>query len=83
MKRTESAMARSVGEELVILDPSTGKYFGLNAVGALIWDHLANECSRDDLVAAVIADYDVTTDQAGKDVDDLIGQFRDAELIAP
>jgi hypothetical protein len=81
MKRTSSAMARSVGDELVILDPTTGKYFGLNDVGALIWDLLSEDHDRDELVEAVLSGYDVEISVAKTDVDELVEQLRDANLI--
>ena len=76
-------MARTVGDDLVILNPQTGEYYGLNDVGSLIWDRLQNECTREALIAAVVADYDVDPDEASVDVDELIEQLRAAELISP
>jgi predicted Rdx family selenoprotein len=75
-------MARQVGDDLVILDPESGRYFGLNDVGALIWDRLADETSPDDLVDAVVAAYDVGRDQAASDVNDLLVQLAERSLLA-
>jgi len=83
VRRVDTAMARTVGEDLVILNPQTGEYYGLNDVGSLIWDRLENECTRDELVAAVVADYDVEPGEASTDVDELVEQLRAAELISP
>ncbi len=81
MKRSESAMARGVGDELVILDVNSGRYFGLNDVGALIWDLLEHDTTRGDLVDAVLASFDVGRDQAGSDIDDLITELVDRGLV--
>ena len=40
MRRSRTAMARRVGDEMVILDVASGRYFGLNEVGAFVWDRL-------------------------------------------
>ena len=81
MKRSESAMARRVGDELVILDVGSSHYFGLNDVGALIWDRLEQESTRADLVDAVVASYDVDREQAAGDIDDLVDQLVDRGLV--
>jgi len=74
-------MARRVGDELVILDVNSGHYFGLNDVGALIWDHLEHDTTRDDLVDAVLASFDVDRDQATSDIDDLVTELADRGLV--
>jgi hypothetical protein len=74
-------MARRVDDELVILDVKSGRYFSLNDVGALVWDRLERDCTRHDLVDAVIADYEVDHDEASQDVDELIEQLANAGLV--
>jgi len=74
-------MARRVGDELVILDVNSGRYFGLNDVGALIWDLLEHDTTRDDLVDAVLASFDVDRDQAAGDIDDLVTELVDRDLV--
>jgi predicted Rdx family selenoprotein len=83
VRRVDTAMARTVGEDLVILNPQTGEYYGLNVVGSLIWERHDTDCPRDELVAAVVADYDVEPREASTDVDELIEQLHAAELISP
>lgn len=68
-------MARRVEDEIVILDIGSGRYFGLNDVGAIIWDRLEDNCSQDELVDAVVADYDVDREEASRDVGELIDQL--------
>ncbi len=81
MKRSDSAMARRVDDELVILDVSSGRYFGLNDVGAFIWEQLEHDCSSDDLVDAVVAEYSIDPRQASTDVNKLIEQLVDRGLV--
>ena len=52
----KNQVTADVGGELIMLDLSRGEYFGLNAVGAQVWELIAeprpvNEV-RDELVAA-------------------------------
>lgn len=74
-------MARTVGNEVVLLDVESGRYFGLNDVGAAVWNHLADDCSLSDLVEAVVAAFDVEDDQAASDVNALMRDLIDAGLV--
>ncbi len=74
-------MARRVDDELVILDGPSGRYFGLNDVGAFVWDQLEHDCSLDDLLAAVIVEYDIDRQQASRDIDELINQLVEGGLV--
>ncbi len=74
-------MARRVDDELVILDVPSGRYFGLNDVGAFVWDQLEHDCSLDDLLAAVIVEYDIDRQQASRDIDELINQLVEGGLV--
>ena len=74
-------MAREVDGELVILDVPSGQFFGLNDVGMVVWERLEREASHEQLVDAVVAEYDVDRETASADVTDLIDQLVDAGLV--
>jgi hypothetical protein len=81
MKRSDAAMARRVDDDAVILDITSGQFFGINDVGALVWDLLEHDTTRDVLVEAVTAEFDVDSEQAGDDIDALIAQLSNAGLV--
>jgi hypothetical protein len=81
MKRSDAAMARRVDDDAVILDITSGQFFGINDVGALVWDLLEHDTTRDALVNAVTAEFDVDSEQAGDDIDALIAQLSNAGLV--
>ena len=62
---------------------STGAFAGadLNEVGAFIWDCLESDCSREDIVDAIVAAYDVDRIEASTDADELVGQLIDRGLV--
>ena len=74
-------MARTLDDDLVILDVPSGRYFELNDVGALVWEHLDGSTTVEDLIDRVVADYDVDRDTAARDVQDLLGQLIEAGLV--
>ncbi len=53
----------------------------LNETGALLWKTLTDGAEEKDLVAALLAEYDVPEDVAKKDVADFIIKMREANLI--
>ena len=81
MRRSDTAMARRVDDDLVILDIPSGKYFELNDVGALLWERLDGTQSVEDLIDVVLAEYDVDRETASKDVEDLLGELIRSGLV--
>ena len=76
-----SVYARAFGEEVVLLEFGKGEYFGLDAVGADIWRRLE---AGDDLGTAadrIVADYEVSREEALRDIVDLVAQLRNHELL--
>lgn len=53
----------------------------LNGTGKLLWEKLQAGASREDLVTALTAEYDVTADVAGKDVDLFTDNLRSLGIL--
>ena len=75
-------LTQSVHEEIVLLDLESEQYFGLNAVGAIVWQGLAAGDSLGAVHASVVDRYDVTEDQAWTDIDRLVNQLLGRGLIS-
>lgn len=61
-------MVRQLGDEAVILDMASGYYFGLDPVGARIWQLLSQPSSFAEIVERMAREYDVTPEQAESDL---------------
>jgi len=61
-------MSRLVGDETVLLDLSSGIYFGLDGVGKRIWESVADGQSLAQTVAVITAEFAVEQAQAQADV---------------
>lgn len=70
-----------MADEVVLLDAKAGLYFGLNAVGATVWQRLQRPATLAELVDVVIAEYDVDHERAGQDVAVLVKELLDRDLI--
>lgn len=53
----------------------------LNDTGAFIWEQLQNPCTPEDIVTALLAEYDVPADVAKADVDTYIAALREKNLL--
>jgi hypothetical protein len=55
--------------------------FVLNDVGRYLWERLDGRSTVDDLVAAVIAEFEVGEDQARRDAEVFLAQLAQADLL--
>ena len=81
MLRSRTAMARSVDDELVILDVTSGRYYSLNAVGAFVWGLLEDPITGLAIVDAVVETYEIDRATAQFDVDELLAELSAAGLV--
>jgi hypothetical protein len=74
-------MARDVGGEVVVLDLEGGTYYGLDAVGAHIWQHLSQSKTLAETLAAILDLYDISSEQAQRDLIALVRDLQSHKLI--
>ncbi len=55
--------------ETVLLDLSTGRYYTLNRLGSVIWEHCTGHSTMSDIHAVLCDRFDVSPDRA---LDDLV-----------
>jgi hypothetical protein len=72
---------RDLGDETVILNLRTGLYCGLNEVGASIWAQIKEQKSIQDILDALLKEYDVDPEQCRRDLLKLLQQLADNDLI--
>jgi hypothetical protein len=68
-------MARQVGDETVLLDLASGNYYGLDPVGARIWQLLGEGKTLVEVCDALVAEYDVPRSTLESDVERLVGEL--------
>ena len=79
---SEDVVAREVGGEVVLLDLSSGQYFGLDAIGGRIWELLTERPHNlNELCDSIEAEYDAPRAQIETDLLALAKQLRDQKLI--
>jgi hypothetical protein len=76
-------MARTVGDETVILDLASGTYFGLDPVGARIWALMGEGQTLAEICATMLEEYEVEREQLEVDVLRLAAELAERGLVAP
>lgn len=86
MKIKSGFVVRSIaGESVVVALGAASKNFNgiikLNETGRFIWDKLAVGCEAEELVEAILSEYDIDRDTAAADVKNFIETLKGANII--
>lgn len=80
-KRRDDVVAQVADDEAVLLDISSGRYFGLNSVGSRIWELCDGNRSLADIVAAICSEFEVAVDVAEADAVEILDQLKKERLV--
>ena len=79
---SDNVIARTIGDETVLLNIETEAYFGLNEVGSVVWESLSKgPLDTQSIVNAVTENFDVERTLATNDVDALLASLLDQGLV--
>jgi hypothetical protein len=67
--------------EAIIIDLGTGMYFSLDQAGGRIWALLAEQRSLEEILACLVAEYEVGAQAARDDLENLVTQLLAENLI--
>ena len=80
---SDEVVAREVGGETVLLNLATGTYFGLDAVGACVWQVLEEDGGTlADACNVIAGKYDVAREELERDVLDLAADLVENGLLS-
>lgn len=74
-------MSRQVGDELVILDLESGTYYGLDLVGARIWELLETGSTFREVCETLVAEFDASIETIRHDAAKLLDTLCERKLI--
>lgn len=80
--RTADLSARTIGNETIVLSLPTSRYFSVTGVGTRLFELLGTETTVEEMVGTIIAEYEVDTATARRDVEAFVARLRDAQLLA-
>lgn len=86
MKTNPEFIARDIAGELVLVPVGAAakNYAGLvtcNEVGAFIWKTLENETSMDELVNAILDEFEIDEDTARKDAEEFVEKLKGINAV--
>ncbi|MGH9651755.1 MAG: PqqD family protein [Terriglobales bacterium] len=81
VKAIQDQVSCVVGEEAVILHLKDGTYYGLNAVGATVWNLIQQPRTVAELRDSVLRQYEVERSQCEQDLTRLLQELTEAGLI--
>ncbi len=53
----------------------------LNETGAFLWNMLQEDKEKDELLSALLNEYDVNEEKASLDIDSFVSKLKDADLL--
>jgi hypothetical protein len=77
----ETQACCSLAEEAVILDLKAGVYYGLNSMGARIWNLIQQPRTVQELRDTILEEYDVDPARCERDLLALLKDLVDRELV--
>lgn len=78
---TADAITSTVGDETVLLDLDDGTYYGLNGVGAQLWESLDEPTTVASLERETATAFDVDREACRADIRAFLVDLRDRGLI--
>src|SRR5829696_5209881 len=77
----ESQVSSDLGEEIAILDFKAGIYFGLDNVGARVWQLVQKPKKVSEIRNALLEEYEVGSDRCERDLIALLRRLASEDLI--
>jgi hypothetical protein len=77
----ESVLFRDLDGEAVLLETSTGRYYGLNEVGTRMWSLLQLHGEIEAAYQDLLAEYQVPSHELRRDLLDFVGLLTSRRLI--
>ena len=78
---SDQAIANSVGDEMVVLHLANGTYFGLDPVGALLWETLAKGEPPSAACDVILDRYDIDRATVETDLREFLDELAQGDLI--
>jgi hypothetical protein len=87
MKVKEDYLLRNVAGSHIVVPVGEGSLdfsgvITLNEVGAFLWEKLQSNTTEDELLSALLGEYDVDENTARADISEFISKLKGADLLA-
>jgi hypothetical protein len=80
-KKNPDIIWKDVKGETILLNPVSGKYFGLNKVGCAFWEKIDDKRNLSEIAELLLKDFNVEKERLLKDIGDLIKTLVENHLV--
>ena len=80
-KKNPEIVVKTVRGEMVLLNPVSGKYYGLNKVGCAFWGKMDGKRSLPEIVSLLLEDFNVERERLSGDIEDLMKSLTENKLL--
>lgn len=86
MKVRDQFVLRTIADEPLLIPVgeaaiTTKGLIALSQSGALLYEKLKDGCTQENLVDALVKEYDVSRQEASRDVEDFLNQMRELNML--
>jgi hypothetical protein len=81
LKVPQTVLVQPVGDEAVLLDLTSERYFGLDEVGAHFWRVLTSTTDTDEAYRHLAEDYDVASEVLAGDLERFVDELVENGLL--
>lgn len=78
---SKTQISSDLADEAVILSLKSGTYYGLNEVGAKVWQLIQQPQTLSSIREALLSEYDINVESCDRDLIELLTALKAAELI--
>jgi len=78
---SKDVVFRDLSGEAVLLNLATGTYFGLNEVGARMWNLLLEQGTTEKVIEKMQDEYEVDRERISQDLQGLVENLREKGLV--
>ncbi|MGI6467583.1 MAG: PqqD family protein [Syntrophomonadaceae bacterium] len=79
--KNQDVIWREVDGETVLLNPVTGRYFGLNKVACSFWNKVDGKTTIDEIIDQMLEEYEVEREVLARDIEELVNTLTRFELL--
>ncbi len=81
VRRAPQVRWRQFGSDGILLDPGSGEYLQVDAVGVMVWECLEPPMTIDDLVQRLSEEFDENVEEVEPDVKEFIGMLARQQFL--
>ncbi|MBS1522330.1 MAG: PqqD family protein [Bacteroidetes bacterium] len=82
VKISDNVLFQQINNECVLLDMDSEQYFGLDDVGARMWQVLSENGDTEQAVTLLLLEYDIDEITLRKDLFNLISELGNVKLVS-